>query len=421
MSELINNSTQRKEKIKSVIQQLHEGKTVDEVKAEFADVIKDADAGAIADAEQLLINEGVPVEDIQMLCNVHSAVFRETLDRQQQPELLPGHPVHTFWAENQAVERLLSGLRQVVDAYKQSPSGVLLGKVRMLFEMLLEVDKHFLRKENLLFPYLEKYGFYGPSKVMWGIHNEIRASLKSYKDLLQSLLNASGAATAENMEADFAVLETAFREMFYKEEKILFPAALERLSDGDWKMILSQEASIGYCFVEPGNRWPPSDKGADMFPQPASVDLPAVRPGENASLIPLNVGQLSGEQINLMLKNLPVDVTFVDENDNVCYFSETRERIFQRSPAIIGRKVQNCHPPQSMNRVQQILDDFRSGQRDVAEFWIQMNGKFIHIRYFAVHDAVGVYRGTIEVSQDLSDLRNLQGEHRLLDEPMKPV
>jgi hypothetical protein len=133
-------------------------------------------------------------------------------------------------------------------------------------------------------------------------------------------------------------------------------------------------------------------------------------------LIPLNIGALSAEQIDLMLTALPVDITFVDENDEVRFFSQTRERIFPRSPAIIGRKVQNCHPPQSVDRVQRILNDFRAGERDVAEFWISMQGMFIHIRYFALRDAAGAYRGTIEVTQNIAPLRALEGERRLLNE-----
>jgi PAS domain S-box-containing protein len=333
--------------------------------------------------------------------------------------MLPGHPIYTFRAENRALERLLTGLHQVVDAYKLSPADVILDKTRMMIEMLFDYDKHFIRKENLLFPYLEKVGFYGPSKVMWGVHNEIRTDLKSFKDLLLSASSGNEMATPEKIESDYTTLETALREMIYKEEKILFPAALERLSEVNWKNIRSQEASIGYCYVEPGYLWPEQDAYPEELQLPAILEQPSLKLYGKTDLVPLNSGQLTGEQINLLLKNLPVDITFVDENDNVQYFSETQERIFQRSPAIIGRKVQNCHPPQSMNRVQHILDDFRAGQRDIAEFWIQMAGKFIHIRYFALRDEAGRYRGTIEVSQDLTDLRKLEGERRLLDEAIK--
>ena len=134
------------------------------------------------------------------------------------------------------------------------------------------------------------------------------------------------------------------------------------------------------------------------------------------SVYPLTHGDLSISQIDMMLRSLPVDITFVDENDTVCYYSETPERVFKRTPAIIGRKVQNCHPPASVDKVIEIVEDFRTGKRDVAEFWIQMGEKLIHIRYFAMHDARGNYRGTLEVSQDVTGIRALEGEKRLLDQ-----
>jgi len=129
----------------------------------------------------------------------------------------------------------------------------------------------------------------------------------------------------------------------------------------------------------------------------------------------LDTGLLTAEQINLLLKHLPVDVSFVDENDRVAYYSQTEDRIFPRSPGIIGRTVQNCHPSKSVHIVNKMLDEFRAGRKDSSEFWIQMKGKFIHIRYFAVRDSMGSYKGTLEVSQDVTSIRGLEGEKRLLD------
>ena len=149
-----------------------------------------------------------------------------------------------------------------------------------------------------------------------------------------------------------------------------------------------------------------------MAPPTAPVAAPQTAAGE----LPLQTGALTGPQISLLLTHLPVDVTYVDADDTVRFYSETPERIFRRTPAIIGRKVQKCHPPASVHSVQRILDDFRAGRRDTAEFWIQMQGKFIHIRYFALRDKQGRYEGTIEVTQDLTQIRQLEGERRLLDE-----
>jgi len=124
---------------------------------------------------------------------------------------------------------------------------------------------------------------------------------------------------------------------------------------------------------------------------------------------------LTAEQINLLLKHLPVDITYVDDGDAVAYYSDTDDRIFPRSAGIIGRKVSKCHPPKSVHIVERIVQAFKSGERDMAEFWITLNDRFVLIRYFAVRDTEGTYRGTIEVSQDITDIKRLEGEQRLLD------
>jgi len=132
-------------------------------------------------------------------------------------------------------------------------------------------------------------------------------------------------------------------------------------------------------------------------------------------MINLSQGHLTAEQIDLMLKNLPFDVTFVDENDTVQYYSDTSHRIFPRSPGVIGRKVQNCHPPKSVHVIEDIIQSFREKKKEAAGFWIQMKGLFVHIRYFPVYGENGEYKGVIEISQEISDIRKLEGERRILD------
>jgi DUF438 domain-containing protein len=259
---------------------------------------------------------------------------------------------------------------------------------------------------------------------MWGIHDEIRAGLRSLAEWLGS------GAPADPAELDHRFNQVAgqIRDMVYKEEKILFPAALGHLKEADWLAIHNQEDEIGHFLVAPGRQWSanaaaaaatatvnPIDRIHGRVPPAVPALQPAAAAASSGAALPLNTGALTLEQVDLMLRNLPVDVTFVDEKDEVRYFSQTRERIFSRTPAIIGRKVQNCHPPHSVYRVQQILDDFRAGVSDTAEFWIQMGGKMIHIRYFALRDAAGAFRGTLEVSQDVTGIRALEGERRLLD------
>jgi DUF438 domain-containing protein len=240
---------------------------------------------------------------------------------------------------------------------------------------------------------------------MWAIHDDVRAGWKALDGLLAAGPGDDPAAFAAQIAALFGPLETAIRQMFYKEETILFPTALQMLSEEEWRAVREQEAEWGYFSVQPGSQWPPA------VPAPTPAEQPT-----SEGLIPLETGALTVEQINLLFNHLPVEISFVDKEDTLRFFTQADERIFPRSPAAIGRKVQKCHPPTSVHRVQRILDDFRAGRRDVAEFWVQIRGRFIHIRYFAVRDAGGEYQGTLEVVQDVTDIRALQGERRLLDE-----
>jgi len=384
MSEYINNHTQRKEALKRMIRQLHEGKTVEEVKGEFAALLKEVSATEIAEIEQSLIAEGLPEMEIKRLCDVHTAVFAEALESAAQPTARPGHPLDLFRAENAAAAQTLDALEAAIRTAQWDQARGLLRELRG------GLETHYRRKENILFSYLEKHGFTGPSSVMWAIHDDIRAGWKKLDALLTDLPDAM--AVAETL----GPLAEAIRQMFYKEENILYPTALQMLTPEEWDAIRTQEGEVG------------------EYARPAEAAAPAVPQVEG--LIPLQVGALTAQQIALMLTHLPVDITFVDENDEVRFFSATPERIFERTPAIIGRKVQKCHPPASVHRVQRILDDFRAGKRDVAEFWIQMQSKFIHIRYFALRDERGKYLGTLEVTQDVTGIRALEGERRLLDD-----
>ena len=413
MSEFINNNqTKRKEAIKEALKQIHAGVPYEEVHSLFAEVLQNASSQEIADIEEVLISEGLPVEDIQYLCDVHVALFRESLDQQAAPEMMPGHPVYTFRAENELANLVLNEVRKQVEKFYGNPDKEEKEKLLEQLKKLREYDRHYERKENLLFPYLEKYGFTGPSSVMWGIHDDVR---KAWKWMIKALSSANGNLneTAKLVKEKFVPMENMIREMFYKEDRILFPNALERMSEEDWLAVYSQEEEFGFSFVERGKEWQGEEKTNTAPLRDKIKENEEER--KKMTNLPLDTGDLTIQQINLMLARLPVDITFVDENDTVRYYSDTPERVFKRTPAIIGRKVQNCHPPASVDKVVEIVEDFRSGKRDLAEFWIQLNERLIYIRYFPLRDSEGNYRGTIEVSQDVTNIRKLEGEKRLLD------
>ncbi|MBN2396075.1 MAG: DUF438 domain-containing protein [Candidatus Atribacteria bacterium] len=354
--------------------------------------------------ENALIKEGFPPEQIQKLCEVHVSVFDATLKKYRSPKHMPGHPVNTYMEENKYAKKLVKSISPLFKKIvKTKEKGVELLS-RQLHE-LKQIELHFQRKENQLFPKLEKEEFSGPSKVMWGKHDEIRNRLKIIEKALQD-------GDFKQVKDTGKELISAIRNMIFMEEKILFPTSLRKLKETDWIEIRKEEPEIGYAWTKPGNLW---DINIARTKQQETIKTETVPSNITSDTVHIDEGNLTFKQINLMLKHLPVDVTFVDENDKVRYYSQGKERIFPRSPAIIGRDVQNCHPPKSVHIVNKIVESFRKKEKDVAEFWLTMNDRFIHIRYFAVYDDAGEYKGVIEVSQDVTDIRALDGERRLLD------
>ncbi len=389
----------REEVLKGIILDLHRGEDMELLKQRFRDLVKDISPSEIAELEQRLIAEGLPESEVRRLCDVHVEVFKESLARQEVLETPPGHPLHTFMMENRVAESIVGEIQGLLDGIgepaDEKAAGASQQQLSSLVDRLAEIDRHYLRKENQLFPLLEVHEVSGPSKVMWAIHDEIRASLKAVHDDL------AASRLAEAVPKLVGVL-TTITDMIYKEENILFPMSLETLTAADWSKVHRGEEDIGFAWVEPVSGWVAE---AITLPEQAGG-------GEEISL---NTGALTAEQVNLVLNHLPVDITFVDENDRVAYFSRGSERIFPRSQGIIGRHVQNCHPPDSVHVVTRILDSFRAGEKDAAEFWIELHGRFIYIRYFAVRSAGGTYRGCLEVSQDVTGARQLEGQRRLLD------
>ncbi len=399
---------EKQQALKKIIKALHAGEDMAVLKQRFSELVKGVEATEIAQMEQALMDEGLPAEEIKRLCDVHVEIFKEALEEQDRPDPPLGHPIHTYMKENRASEKIMSETSMLLGRIGHPPAPEAFSEnsqaLDALIDRLSEINTHYTRKENQLFPMLEAHHFTGPSQVMWSIHDDIRASLKQARE-------AFAQSDPEGTIAPLKEAILAIRDMIYKEEHILYPASLDMLSDQEWVRVKEGEADIGFAWVVPDTGWPEGIIQETEAPAPE----PQAVVEDVAGALGLDTGHMALEQINLMLTHLPVDLTFVDENDRVAYYSEGPERIFPRSPAIIGREVRNCHPPKSVHLVNQILDAFKSGSRDTAEFWIELGGKFIYIRYFAVRDADGYYRGCLEVSQDLTEIRKLEGQQRLLD------
>ncbi len=399
MSQEINNREKRKQAIKDTLRLLHEGKSVEEVQGIFRNAFDGVEASEISAAEQALINEGLPVAEVQRLCDVHSAVFKGSIEEIHAPSdvsKIPGHPTHTLKAENAAITAHMN------ERIRPLLANVLAGKLAsqaLLPEIgsLLAINLHYSRKENLLFPYLEQHGITAPPKVMWGVDDEIRTLLKDSAKLAAQGSAETGAKLTEAL--------TRVEEMIFKEENILIPMLIDTLSAEEWSSVAAESGEIGYCMIAPPPVWrakaaPATEAPAPIAPVNGSVQLPT--------------GFLSVPELSRLLDTLPIDITFVGADDTVRYFSQGSERVFPRTKAIIGRNVKNCHPPASVHIVEGIIADFKSGKKDHEDFWIKLGDKFVYIRYFTVRDEAGSYLGVLEVTQDIAPIQAIEGEKRLV-------
>ncbi|TWD96406.1 hypothetical protein FB550_11155 [Neobacillus bataviensis] len=409
MSEIINNreketitQSERHAVLKEIIKDLHNGKSDEEVKARFEEAAGNISVAEISKLEQALMEEeGIPVAEVQRLCSVHTAIFKgsiEEIHRSDKPEEHPGHPIHTFKIENKEIDRLVNFKLQLhFERFEKADTEENKFKLLEDLNLLLDIDKHYSRKENLLFPYLEKYGIMGPTQVMWGVDDGIRAAIKEAKE---KITNYNGDKQSVIDALYFVIREVS--EMIFKEENILFPMALQTLTEDEWVKIAHESGEIGFCLTEPAGVWKPERK---------QIEENALTEG----YIRLETGILSLKQLELMLNHLPVDITFIDQDDVVRYFSHGKERIFARTKAVIGRTVQNCHPPKSVHVVELLLKEFKAGIKDCEDFYIKFKDKFVYIRYFAVRDEAGEYVGTLEFTQNISSIQEIQGEKRILN------
>ncbi len=387
MSEML--SSHRKEALKSILRRIHAGESPETLQEEFRKAVGQITPLEIAQIEEELVREGVSPEEIRKLCDLHLALFHESLEKEEflAPEW---HPIGILMAEHRELLKIAEQLNRAVAANDREA-------IEHIREHLRESEKHYLREENVLFPVLEKHGIVEPPRVMWSEHQEIRA-------LKKEIQTAEGPRLRELA----VTLGEMLTSHFFKENRILFPAALRVVPEGVWPDLRAQFDEIGYCCFTPAV--PPVPAVMARAETPSTPTLtPEIR-------VRFPTGELTPEELEAILNTLPVDITFVDKDNTVRYFNATKDRIFVRTPAVIGRKVQNCHPQKSLPIVERILREFREKKREVAEFWINHQGRFVYIRYFPVWGRNGEYLGTLEVTQDITHPRELSGEKRLLDE-----
>ncbi|MGB9721454.1 MAG: DUF438 domain-containing protein [bacterium] len=403
MSEIFGRN--KKEQLKELIKQLHSGTKFEDVKARFSEIIKGVGPEEIARIEEELIKEGMPVEEIHRLCDVHIAMFKDSLEKEKT--IAPvGHPINILMEEHKILLSYAGEIKNTVDKIeeKKTSDGAKeeIEFLEHIAQHFKDSEKHYLREENVLFPYLEKHGITQPPASMWSEHNTIRELKKNFYTLLENKNNYDFSEFCKKINEAGISISEMLASHFYKENNILFPTSMKVISEDEWVQIKKEFDEIGYCCFTP-------ETGEKIVESEISK-VASVAEGR----VNLDTGSFTIEELENTLNTLPVDITFVNKDDTVAYFSQTKDRIFTRTKAVIGRKVQQCHPQKSIHVVNQILEDFRNKKRDSAEFWINMGGRLIYIRYFAVRNKDGDYLGCLEVTQDITEIQIITGEKRLL-------
>lgn len=415
MSELIINRDKKQQKLKELIKRLHDGARPEDVQEEFDKLIVGVTPAEIAEMEQALVKEGMPISDIQKLCDVHAAVFKGSIEDIHKDDVLKGdgpasnegHPIDTFKKENKEIETLLNNIiiKELSD-YSGNQTSANKEKLLESINKLKTIDKHYSRKENIIFPIMEKYNITAPPQVMWGIHDEIRDEIKAV-----ILLLSEETIKLPTLNESVSALVNKTNEMIFKEDSIMFPMIEDTFTQEEWIEIEKASEEIGFTLINNVGRWMPAVI-ANVIESKQKETTSNYQ--NDTGDIKFDAGSLSIDEVNSILNTVPLDMTFVDANDRVKYFTQGKERVFDRPLTIIGREVKHCHPPKSVHIVEKIVEELRSGKKDNEDFWLRMGDMFVYIRYFAVRNKDGLFLGTLEVTQNIKSITELEGEKKLM-------
>jgi hypothetical protein len=397
MSEFTNHQENRNKRLYSFcLRILKSEKPLDAVR-KYEKLMETVTAGEVIWVVDELVKQNIPMPELKSGINKILNLFYKSLNNKQDIKLPDNSFLYYLRLNNNELDVRLKILRPLIkQVNKEQKNRELVNLLIENFKELQLFDHHYTIKENILFPALEKqWKDFRCVQVMWSFHDDIRRNLKEVISIL-SLKNL-------DIHQFNKLVGTIFFNMSaikFREEKILFPQIVNTIDQKIHDQMLNESFDFNWPFVKPKTN--KSNKtGKSVKLEEGEIDL--------------KTGLLFPDQIRWMLNHLPVDITYVDENNKVRYFSNPKKRIFPRSKAIIGRDVKNCHPPESVHVVEKIIEEFKKGNKEKADFWIKMKNEFVLIQYFAIRDENGKYKGVIEVSQEVSEIKALEGEKRLLD------
>ena len=430
--------------LRDILLELHNGASAESVQDRFNKHFTGVSAIEISLMEHELMNSdsGVTFEDVMSLCDVHANLFKGAIKEVEVADTEhPGHPVQVFRQENMALRAAIMRLRRLIENVGQVEEDMqdeLLKGLKRQMGLLAQFDRHYRRKEELMFPIMESYGHDSPPKVMWGVDDQIRQLFLEAQEALEEMQALDMTAFSKSFES-FA---QEFESMIFKEESILLMILLESFNQDDWIKIAKESPAYGYAIISPTEKWVPERVQFLDKESPAQEDIPnsqeAIGLGQglekvidtpqgqwSISFTPKSQaldphkqeafgnGSLSFYEANLLLNHLPMEISFVNKDDIFQYYNDSvpaDEMIFKRTPSQIGRNVELCHPPKHQEKVRRIFQAFRSGEKDQFQMWFksESRGKFVHVTYKAVRDEEGNFQGALEYVQDIQPYRDIE-------------
>lgn len=396
MSEFTNHKRDRVTRLTELFRIIIQEEMTSEQVVRFQEVIDHAEPADVIAVVDELVKLQIPMPDLKKGINKALNILNKTLREIPYNAPATGSFLNWLIRDNEQIDYRLKAIRPLVKELNRNSANVAIQEeLKKKLTDLIKIDLHYQIKENVFFPIVEKYlPDYRCLQVMWSFHDDIRRNLKEAIRLLTAGnldLQRFNRLTGDIFFNIYAIL--------FREERILFPVVSALVPEDELNQLINESLEIGFPFVQP--ELSKEKFSLSKITVPVEVDL--------------KTGALTAEQIRLIFNHLPVDITYVDENNKVRFFSTPEKRIFRRTNSIIGRDVRNCHPHESVHVVEQIVEAFRKGEKDRASFWIRMKSEFVLIQYFAIRDEQNNYKGVIEVTQEISEIQNLQGEQRLLD------
>lgn len=416
--------------VKELLKSIHRGVSVEELKKKYSDILTQISPIEIPLIEQQLVREGIRIDDILKLCDLHVELFREFLQSRELKGVPKGHPVDLFMRENEWILKQAEALSLYVSAFAnttdENSRKSYFEVVKKILSELKKIRLHYRKIQMLVFPYLERRGIAAVPRVLWGREDQAMVKIRQLLELLPKI-NIVDTSSAKLVSEKALEIAKEVSELVFRENKILYPAVYALFSEGEWVAIAEIANEMGWLIDIGEVEWKPSAKPVLPYEIDGRISLQQIEalPQEFRSMalakgvepdnyvvkrdndIELSTGFLKPNEVDAIFRSLPLETTYADINDRVRFFSESKlGRGFVRTKTILGRRIEFCHPPRLEKLVRQTVDELKQGKEPYREFWTKLGDSVIRVLIVPVRGADGEYLGTIEIVEDMTEILN---------------